>query len=188
MTKPRNKWTHCETLTLLEIWGREDIQACLDKTSKDKKTYRRISYELLSLGYERNAVQVKEKIKALKKTYKACKDQNGRSGCGRQTIEYFDVLDNILGHRPAVNPPTIVLDSVAWAGDHHAPLPAADGDANDDGEQELDDSRFGLDESWIEDEKEEISSRRRNPSTSSECSSRTHTPSRARRSPAVTGE
>ena len=63
-------------------------------------------------GHDRNPIQIKNKIKKMKKDYRACRDYNNRSGNNRRTIEYMDELDAILGHRPSVSP-RVMLQSMA---------------------------------------------------------------------------
>ena len=43
------------------------MKACLENTSKDAKTYRRIAQELSDLGFDRNPNPVKEKMKSITK-------------------------------------------------------------------------------------------------------------------------
>ena len=66
------------------------------------EVYNRISTELASKGYVRNAAQNKNKINQsikLKKGYKECNDHNSKSGNDRKVIDYYDDLDAILGKR-----------------------------------------------------------------------------------------
>ena len=107
-TSCRTNWDNNEVKALISIWGGEDVKACLENTSKDAKTYRRIAQELSELGFDRNPNQVKDKMKSIKKAYKACKDCNSRSGSGRVTLPFFDELDAILGRRPSVNPVFVI--------------------------------------------------------------------------------
>ena len=66
-------------------------------------------------GYERTAVQCRDKIKKLRAEYKRAKDHNGLTGLGTKKWRYYDQLDAILGNRPASRPP-IVLDTSDEAG------------------------------------------------------------------------
>ncbi len=63
-------------------------------------------------GYKTDWEQCRTKIKNLKKQYRAVKDHNSETGKGRKTCIYFKELDNILGHRPA-SAPTTLLDTGA---------------------------------------------------------------------------
>ena len=57
---------------------------------------------MASKGYNRNAAQIKNKMKEMKKGYKDCKDHNSKIGNDRKVIDYYDDLDAILGLRPSV--------------------------------------------------------------------------------------
>ena len=67
--KSITNWDNSEVKTLILIWGREDVKACLENTSKDPKTYGRITEELSDLGFDRNPNQVKEKMKSITKKH-----------------------------------------------------------------------------------------------------------------------
>ncbi len=97
-----SNWSLEENRVLLVIWVRADIglQACFDGSVRDAKVYNRISAELASKGYDRNAAQIKNKMKKMKQGYKERKDHNSKSGNDRKIIDYYDELDAILGHRP----------------------------------------------------------------------------------------
>ena len=94
-----SNWSLEENRVLLVIWVRADIglQACFDGSVRDAKVYNRISAELASKGYDRNAAQSKNKMK---QGYNECKDHNSKSGNDRKIIDYYDELDAILGHWP----------------------------------------------------------------------------------------
>ena len=107
-----SNWNNEETAALLAIWGRANVQARFDGSVRDQKTYMHISREMAEGGHDRNPIQIKNKIKKMKKDYRACRDYNNRSGNNRRTIEYMDELDAILGHRPSVSP-RVMLQSMA---------------------------------------------------------------------------
>ena len=56
-------WSLEENRVLLVIWARADIQACFDDSVRDAKVYNRISAELACKGYDKNAAQIKNKMK-----------------------------------------------------------------------------------------------------------------------------
>ena len=74
--------------------------------------HEKIARELSSRGYNRDAEQVKTKIKNLKSSYRSIKDHNNRTGNDKKTGQFYKELDQILGHRPASTPP-IILDACA---------------------------------------------------------------------------
>ena len=106
-----SNWSVEENRLILVIWARADIQACFDGSVRDAKVYNKISAELASEGFDRNAAQIKNKMKKMKQCYKECKDHNSKSGNNRKVIDYFDELDAILGHRPSVFP-SVMLESM----------------------------------------------------------------------------
>ena len=58
MKHPSN-WTIERSRVLVVVWGRADVQACIDGSIRDAKVYNRISADYAIKGYERNAAQVK---------------------------------------------------------------------------------------------------------------------------------
>ena len=72
-------------------------------------------------GFVRMVAQCRDKVKALKKKYKAIKDGMRKSGTGQESDEesdrlvdfpYYDVLDSVMGGRAAVVP-VHLLDSTS---------------------------------------------------------------------------
>ena len=47
-------------------------------------------------------------IKKLKGEYEKEKDKHNRTGEGKTTWDYFELMDAILGHRPATQPPVVI--------------------------------------------------------------------------------
>ena len=69
-----------------------------------------IASKLKEKGCVKTWVQCRNKIKNLKKKYREVKDHNSLTGRGRTTCKFYDILDGILGHRPA-SAPVDILDS-----------------------------------------------------------------------------
>ena len=66
--------------------------------------------------YERSFEQCREKIKKLKKEYQRIKDRLEETGRRRHEEvqwSYYDVMDQILGHKPSSVPESVV-DSLAF--------------------------------------------------------------------------
>ena len=104
-----NLWSDSEVAALIAIWGEEEIQCQLDGTTRNKKVYRKIAAKLQDNdGFERTAVQCREKIKKLKSEYRRARDRNNKSGRGRTICTFFTQLDAILGCRPASAPSNVV--------------------------------------------------------------------------------
>ena len=76
-------WRVEENRILLVIWARADIGLHasfeFDGRIRDAKVYSRISAELASKCYDRNAAQIKNKMKTMKQGNKECKDHNSKS-------------------------------------------------------------------------------------------------------------
>ena len=101
-------WSKEEIYKLIEVWGDDSVQAQLNGCKRNQHVFSKISSELLEAGYERSAAQCRDKIKKLKGEYRKIKDKRNRSGEGRYSEwEYFDAIDNVLGHRPATKPPVV---------------------------------------------------------------------------------
>ena len=71
---PGSTWMDVEVRAFLAVWGEENIQQQLDGAVRNKTVYQTIARKLRDLGYNRDWVQCRNKIKNLKKQYKAVKD------------------------------------------------------------------------------------------------------------------
>lgn len=105
-------WTDEETITLIEIWGEEAIQAQLEGCKRNIHVYEKIARELCDAGYERTGKQCREKIKKLKGDYKKIKDNNSETGRKRKNWRFYDAVNEVLGCKPATTPP-VVFDTLA---------------------------------------------------------------------------
>ena len=104
-----SSWSKDETLKLIEVWGDDAIQAQLEGCKRNQEVFSKISAEMSKVGYERTAQQCREKIKKLKVEYRKIKDKRNKTGEDRfPEWDFFDVLDAILGHKPATVPPVVV--------------------------------------------------------------------------------
>ena len=102
-------WSKEETYKLIEVWGDDKIQAQLEGCKRNQDIFAKISSELSKEGYERTTQQCRDKIKKLKVDYRKIKDKRNKTGEDRYPEwDFFDVLDEILGHKPATAPPVVV--------------------------------------------------------------------------------
>ncbi len=98
------QWSAEETNALLAIWSTREIQDKLEGSVRKKRVYEEIA-------------GVVNKLKKLKE-YRDQKREMGKSGSGRRKMVHFDVIDSILGHRPAsqstgaLNSATYLLESM----------------------------------------------------------------------------
>ena len=102
-------WSKDETLKLLTIWSDENVQAQLEGCKRNQDVYRKISSELEEAGFNRTLQQCRDKLKKLKSEYRRVKDKQQHTGQGRYPEwEFFDVMDGVLGHKPATKPAVIM--------------------------------------------------------------------------------
>ena len=109
-------WGQDEVLKLIAIWADDRVQAQLEDCHRNRDVFERVAKLLREEAYERTFEQCHEKIKKLKGDYRKVKDKQGKTGEGRKDWEYFDVLDAVLGHKPATQP-HIVVDILADTAD-----------------------------------------------------------------------
>ena len=98
----------------------------------EKPAYRRIWRELLETrlffskiakrlqdaGFEKDWGQCRDKLKNLKTLYKKVKDNNAKSGKATIACPHFELLDSIIGARPATEPPEVIEAMSDDAGNH----------------------------------------------------------------------
>lgn len=56
----------------------------------------------------RTGAQCKARIKYLQDEYKRVKDHNSRGGNNRETFEYFEDIDEVLGCKPNITPKRVL--------------------------------------------------------------------------------
>ena len=103
-------WTDKEKKALLAIWGDSKIQEELDGAVRNQVEFQRIVKQLKEQGIQRDWKHCHAKVKNLKTKYREVKDNNGKTGKGRQTCKFYSKLDAILDHRPA-SVPSALLDT-----------------------------------------------------------------------------
>ena len=102
-------WSHEEILALIRVWSDQSIQDMLDGATRTADIYRRIADRLLQEGsFQRSPKQCKDKIKNLRQFYKDLKDGHNRSGFNRDNWPYYELIDSVLGDRPATRPQVVV--------------------------------------------------------------------------------
>uniref|UniRef100_A0A3Q0RHI4 Myb/SANT-like DNA-binding domain-containing protein n=1 Tax=Amphilophus citrinellus TaxID=61819 RepID=A0A3Q0RHI4_AMPCI len=119
LCKMNQQWSKAKTNALLMIWSSREIQDKLKSSQRKAKVYIKIQAELLSAGFSRTPEQMVNKLKKLEKDYRDHKKELSKHSAGRsrgRNAVHFDVLDSVLGHRPAnqltgaLNSTTAVLD------------------------------------------------------------------------------
>ena len=85
------------------------MQAQLEGCKRNREVYTKISRELSVAGYNRTYEQCREKLKKLKTEHKKISDKRKQTGQGRYPEwDYFDAMDNVLGHEPSTQPAVVV--------------------------------------------------------------------------------
>ncbi|XP_033974711.1 uncharacterized protein LOC117473301 [Trematomus bernacchii] len=88
MAKKSTPWSVDEVTTFLHLIADDKIQRELDGTTRNLKVFQEVSALLSVRGYSR--------------TFQQCTtDHNGRSGSDRRSWKWFDLMDDIYGHRPS---------------------------------------------------------------------------------------
>ena len=99
-------WSDAETRFLLELWrdsfpiSKRRNGAAWDSIAK------KLNGVLKEQGIStfRTGAQCKARMKYLQDEYKRVKDHNSRSGNNRETFDYFDEIDAVLGCKPNIAP------------------------------------------------------------------------------------
>ena len=101
-------WSDEETLKLISVWGEDAIQGMLEGCRRNKECFEKIAKEMNAAGHQRSAEQCSSKIKKLKYEYRKIKDKHGKTGEGRKNWKFLEAVDDVLGHKPATQPPLVV--------------------------------------------------------------------------------
>ena len=102
-------WSREEALSLISIWRDEKIHEQLHNCTRNRHVYEKMAQRLENdSGCVRNYMQIWEKIKQFKQSYKKVKDNNNLSGRERKTFEFYEQVDQIMGDRPITKPPSVL--------------------------------------------------------------------------------
>ena len=107
-------WSKEETLKLIDIWARADIQVQLEGCHRNCDVYQKIAKELREEGgcTNRTYEQCWEKVKKLKGDYRKIKDKQHKTGEERNDWEYFEAMDSVLCHKPATHNTPFTLQRI----------------------------------------------------------------------------
>ena len=112
LAKRGETWSENEAKALLSVWGREEIIEILNNTHKNAEIYEKIKKEMSGLGYQRDLIQCRTKVKYQKTEYKKYKDALGRSGADKgKTPKYFNEMDVFLSDQPKATGLSIAIDT-----------------------------------------------------------------------------
>lgn len=71
---------------------------------RNKPIWDYIARQLADIGYQRNGMQCRTKMDNIKTLYKKVKDSRNEKGRERKSFPCYDVVDRILGEKPAFSP------------------------------------------------------------------------------------
>ncbi|XP_048886512.1 mediator of RNA polymerase II transcription subunit 12-like isoform X2 [Brienomyrus brachyistius] len=91
-------WSPLETKVLVSIWTSTEFQTKFENSTRKSKLYAELAEKLAKAGYVRTPEQIINKIKKMKKEYR-----DGKTKLGKRSnlAKCFDLLDGVLGCRPA---------------------------------------------------------------------------------------
>jgi len=107
-------WSRPMTLSLLNFC-REQKEDLHDPSKKKKNIWRVIADAMAAKGYTITGGGCEKKMRNLKQTYKNIKDNNNKTGRGRKSWEFFEILEEIYGKDAAIALPHIVESSSSTA-------------------------------------------------------------------------
>jgi len=95
-------WNKEKTLLLLDLCTqyKDDLR---DSSKRKKNIWIKIAKAMTSKGYTVTWLVCEKKMRNLKQTYKNIKDNNSKTGRGRRTWEFFDIMDKLLATDAAIS-------------------------------------------------------------------------------------
>lgn len=102
-------WHHNDILMLIHLMQKHEktFETSLKKTVWQKIT--KILNETSKKKY--TPLNVENKWKSLKRTYKSLKIKATRTGTQRKYWEYFQAMDDLMAKKPEINPPVVASSS-----------------------------------------------------------------------------
>ncbi|KAK7497643.1 hypothetical protein BaRGS_00011038 [Batillaria attramentaria] len=97
-------WSHRAVLLLLEKY-REYKWMLLDPRMKKMECFKKISTEMRAMGHQFSPDQCWKKFDNMKSRHKIIRDRNGKTGRGRSSWVYFDLMEDLMSGDPSVQPP-----------------------------------------------------------------------------------
>ncbi|KFM72893.1 hypothetical protein X975_06424, partial [Stegodyphus mimosarum] len=89
-------WMDDETVALIDIFSKEDVQQELNGSKRNIGVYERIARELSDVGFRRTAYQCREKIKRLRKEYQLAKYCFEHNIAPKKPMKHFELVDKIF--------------------------------------------------------------------------------------------
>lgn len=105
VTGPRRiSWSRKEVENLLDLWGEEKMQTALKLNHRNIDYYESIAAEMYARGFNRTAVECRNKAKLMRLEYRRVAEANSRSGAGHASCSFYEDLHRILGGDASVHP------------------------------------------------------------------------------------
>lgn len=97
------RWIHANILLLLDTY--KDLEGRqYDGKMSQKKFWDLVATKLQEKGFHVSGLQCKSKVNGMKKTFKNVKDHNGKTGNGRKTWTYFNIMEEMFASKPWMTP------------------------------------------------------------------------------------
>ena len=139
-------WETVKTKALIDLWAEDSIQSELEGAKRNRAVYQMLASGMEELGYHRMWSQCRVKIKNLVAKYRKSRDGNNITGKGRQEFVFYNVLDSILGTRPASQPDTIISSDCSGSSQRNEDEDETDDDLTyiSEPEQDLEEGEHGM--------------------------------------------
>ena len=103
-SQQKKNWTDSETQFMLNSLKELNIGEHLDcRKARNAELLLVVHNEMEDAGYCRSVEQIRNRWKVLRIAYNKAKCHNSTSGSDPASCPYYDLLDEILGHRPMSN-------------------------------------------------------------------------------------
>ncbi|XP_062571186.1 uncharacterized protein LOC134233220, partial [Saccostrea cucullata] len=102
------KW-NTESVKLLISLKKENTEMFSSNIITQKQGWKKISEMMCLKGHHCTGEECDKKFRSLKMRQKLIKERNKRTGSGRQTWQFFSLMDDLLHGDPAVIPTTVTL-------------------------------------------------------------------------------
>ncbi|KAH3835348.1 uncharacterized protein LOC127876041 [Dreissena polymorpha] len=103
-------WKHEGVLLLISLYEAHKEKFASSAISK-KAVWNMIATKMKDQGYSVTGHQCSEKFKSLKNRYKDNRKKMAKSGRGRVTWRYYDIMEELLAGDPAVEPLKVVASA-----------------------------------------------------------------------------
>ncbi|XP_046597926.1 uncharacterized protein LOC124294794 [Neodiprion lecontei] len=101
--KENFRWSEPAIMLLLEEYRLREPSMSSGKTSH-VKAWKEIAAVMKLKGHNVSGRQCMTRLNTMKRTYKAIKDHNGKSGNNRRTWKYYDAMESLIGQKPFMAP------------------------------------------------------------------------------------